>query len=290
MTKNTESHTTQLPLVSVITPVYNAAKFLPRVVACVQKQVGVSVEHILVDDCSSDNSLGVLRQLADGDARIRIVALPRNGGPVIARNAAIKVAKGKYLAFLDADDLWLPDKCLVQTEFMERSGAVLSFTDYRFISEDGSLIGRRLRGPSQVGWAMHHMTRYLGCLTIVLDRTKYPEFCFPDIRPATRAEDFLAWSQCIQRFGPALRCPHDLARYAVVANSRSAAKKGAISVWRLYRNLEQIPFHHTMFYFVIYAAGVFWKRYWYQPSIDRMAVDHDCQWYLLDDSDSRKGV
>jgi hypothetical protein len=173
---------------------------------------------------------------------------------------------------------------------MQKKDCILSFSDYRFVSENGRFIGRQLRGFNQIGWHLHHMTRYLGCLTIVLDREKNSDFRIPKIQPATRAEDFLAWSQCIQRFGPALRCPHDLARYAVVPNSRSAAKKGSISVWRLYRYLEKIPLHWTIFYFFTYATGVFWKRYWNQPFMNRADVDQDFEWSLLPGSETARDI
>lgn len=254
------------PLVSIITPVYNAANFLPRLFECVKKQHGVAVEHLLVDDCSSDNSLQIMRDLTAGNASIKIIAMSKNEGPVVARNLAIREARGKYLAFLDADDYWLPNKSLVQSQFMEETCAALSFSDYRFISEDGHLIGRRLSGPNRVGWSSHHMTRYLGCLTIMVNRERCVDFHFQDIAPSFRAEDFLAWSGIILRHGPALRCKHDLARYAVVAQSRSSgAFRAAKSVWKLYREVENIPFFKAFFYFSVYGVLTTVKRSWFKP-------------------------
>ena len=262
------------PQVSVITPVYNAARFLPRLFACVRNQYGINVQHILVDDCSTDDSLQIMKKLAADDASIKIIVMPKNSGPVIARNRAIKEASGKYLAFLDADDFWLPEKSLVQSQFMESTGAAFSFSDYRFISEDGLLIGRRLRGPKSVGWSMHHMTRYLGCLTIMINRERCPNFIFRDISPSFRAEDFLAWSELILEYGPALRCKHDLARYAVVANSRSSgAIRAAKSVWKLYRAVEKIPILTAIFYFAIYGALTTVKRAWFKPRWSSAEID-----------------
>ncbi|WP_445778768.1 glycosyltransferase family 2 protein [Shewanella sp.] len=268
------------PLVSVITPNFNGERFIRRVVESVRQQ-NYPVEHIIVDDCSTDRSWALLQELCLEYPWLKPVRLEQNAGPVVARNRAIEMAQGRFLAFLDVDDFWLPHKLQTQVDFMLSKNCGLSFSDYRFVSEDGRKIGRRLQGFNQIGWHLHHMTRYLGCLTIILDREKYPDFRIPEIRPATRAEDFLAWSQCIQRFGPALRCPHDLARYSVVPNSRSAAKKGSISVWRLYRHLERIPLHLVAFYFFAYAAGVLWKRYWNRPFMKRAEVDQVFEWSLL---------
>lgn len=278
-----------IPLVSVITPNFNGRKFIARCLESVAKQ-NYSVEHIVVDDCSTDGSWLLLQNLARDYPWLKPIRLEHNSGPVVARNRAIELAQGRFLAFLDVDDFWLPHKLQTQVEFMLKHDCVLSFSDYRFVSEEGRRVGRCIHGFDQIGWHLHHMTRYLGCLTIVLDREIYPDFRIPEIRPATRAEDFLAWSQCIQRFGLALRCPHDLARYAVVPNSRSAAKKGSISVWRLYRHLERIPMHVAAFYFFAYAAGVFWKRFWNRPFMDRAEVDQDYEWSLLPGIESNRDI
>jgi len=262
------------PIVSVITPVYNAAVFLPRLFECVGSQNGVEVEHILVDDCSSDNSLQIMRGLAWGKESIKIISMPKNEGPVVARNLAIQQARGKYLAFLDADDYWLPNKSLVQSRFMEETGAALSFSDYRFISEDGYLVGRRLRGPNSVSWAVHHMSRYLGCLTIMVNREICVGFHFPNISPSYRAEDFLAWSSVILQHGPVLRCKYDLARYAVVTNSRSSNSiRAAKSVWMLYYFVENIPLFRALSYFGVYLVSTVLKRAWFKPRWQAEKID-----------------
>ena len=275
------------PLVSIITPNFNGGRFIRRVVDSVCQQ-NYPIEHIIVDDCSTDDSWAILEELSLEHPWLKLVRLAQNSGPIVARNRAIELARGRFLAFLDVDDFWLPHKLQTQIEFMLSKDCVLCFSDYRFVSEDGRKIGRLLQGFNKIGWHLHHMTRYLGCLTIVLDREKYPDFRIPEIRPATRAEDFLAWSQCILRFGPALRCPHDLARYSVVSNSRSADKmEGAISVWRLYRQLEDISVQIAAFYFCVYVAGVLWKRHWNDPVMNRSEVDRDYEWSLLPETHTR---
>ena len=273
-------------LVTVVTPNFNGEQYIERVVESVRLQ-NYSVEHIIVDDCSTDGSWPLLEKLSQDYPWLKPIRLEKNAGPVVARNRAIELAKGRFLAFLDVDDFWLPHKLRTQIGFMLRKNCVLSYSDYRFVSQDGLHVGRCLKGFEQIGWHLHHMTRYLGCLTIVLDYEKYPGFAIPEILPATRAEDFLAWSQCIKKFGPALRCPHDLARYSVVPNSRSAAKKGSISVWRLYRYLERIPMHLSLFYFSVYALGVLWKRYWNRPFMKRSYIDQEYEWSLLRATDRR---
>lgn len=254
------------PLVSVITPAHNAGRFIERLVACVRQQEGVIYEHIIVNDASIDDTASRLQHLAFNDPRIRLIHCPKNVGVVKARNLAIAAASGRFLAFLDADDVWLPEKIRCQTDFMQRTGVAISYTDYRFMSEDGTLIGARLCGPSRIGWHMHHMTRYLGCLTVMVDRTQCPDFSFGTVLPEYRAEDFLAWAKLIRQHGYAYRCPHDLARYAVVANSRSSdGTRAARSVWRLYRDVEHLPALQAMLYFIVYALFASTKRFLCKP-------------------------
>lgn len=270
-----------LPIVSVITPSFNGERFLRRLVESVCRQ-SYSLEHIIVDDCSSDGSWALLLKLVEEYPWLKPVRLPENSGPVVARNKAIELAQGRFLAFLDVDDFWLPEKLSTQIQFMLDTGCAFSFSDYRFVTEDGQKVGRRLQGFNSIGWHLHHMTRYLGCLTIVLDRNKIPDFMFPDLQTAKRAEDFLAWSNCIKQSGPALRCPHDLARYSVVANSRSSVTRSSVgSVWRLYTDVEGIFFPVAGFYFFIFALGVVWKRFRFRPTFERGAIDSDHEWSLL---------
>lgn len=233
----------KFPLVSVITPCFNGRRFIPRLIESVKCQK-FSLEHIIVDDCSMDGSWDLLLELSIKYSWLKPIRLERNSGPVIARNEAIKLASGKYLAFLDVDDFWLPNKLSTQISFMQTHNSGISFTDYRFVSEDCKLIGPRIKGFSSIGTSLHHMTRYLGCLTIIIDRDRYPGFSIPNISPAYRAEDFLAWQDYMLKVGqPALRCPHDLARYSVVPNSRSSnSLRAAKSVWLLYREVEKLSF------------------------------------------------
>jgi len=271
------------PEVSVITPAFNAAKFLPRLIETVRRQKGVPYEHLIIDDCSTDNSREVLETFAKHDSRIKILSTGNNAGPIVARNLGVESAKGRFLAFLDADDFWLPDKLFIQTEFMKRTGATASFTDYRHVSEDGRLIGRLVSGPNHIGWKTHHCSRFIGCLTVMIDRTKVPDFSFGNISPAYRAEDFLAWSDCIRKFGPMPRCPHDLARYSVVEGSRSSnAIRAATSVWKLYHHVEQIPLAQAGLYFPLYGLFVLVKRLTCRPNKPRDLIDSDFAHTLID--------
>ena len=275
MKKTNKTIINQKPLISIITPTYNASHFLERVINSVRNQKFSNYEHIIVDDCSSDETWSILIKIASVDARIRIIRLPENLGVVKARNAAINLSVGRYLAFLDVDDLWMPDKLNLQLNFMIENKVILSFTDYRFVTEDGNRIGRLLIGPDSVGWSLHHMTRYLGCSTVMLDRKYCKNFSFGEISSECRAEDFLAWSKIIKKTGPAKRCPGDLTRYALVDNSRSSnGLKAAKTVWRLYREEEGISLIPAFVYFFIYILFSSFKRLICRPIWKREYIDN----------------
>jgi teichuronic acid biosynthesis glycosyltransferase TuaG len=254
--------------------VYNASKFIARVLQCVSDQNFIECEHILVDDCSQDNSYELLTQAALKNSYIKVIRLPINSGPVVARNEALRLASGKYIAFLDADDYWMPNKLKIQLKFMEENNATLCFTDYRFITEDGALVGKRISGFNKIGWTQHHITRYLGCLTMMVNRERVPDFHFPNIAPSVRAEDFFAWSRILLIAGPALRCPYDLARYSVVSNSRSSNSFAAArSVWSLYVGVEKIPLVKAVPYFIAYIFSAGFKRFLYKPKFISSNID-----------------
>jgi glycosyltransferase involved in cell wall biosynthesis len=268
------------PLVSIITPNFNGKRFIHRVVECVRQQ-NYHIEHFIVDDCSIDGSWGLIIELASKYPWIKPIKLNKNSGPIYARNEAIKTASGRYLAFLDVDDFWLPGKLSTQISFMQKHNCGISFTDYRFVSEDGNLIGRRIQGFNSIGGHLHHMTRYLGCLTIIVDKEKFTNFLIPNITPSYRAEDFLAWRDYMSHIGePALRCPYDLARYSIVSNSRSShLVRSAKSVWLLYRNVEQLSFLKSALYFVCYSMFVIFKKAYFRPIFKREQVDSgDISW------------
>jgi teichuronic acid biosynthesis glycosyltransferase TuaG len=260
--------------ISVITPARNAASFIAETLRSVAMQSWPHYEHLVVDDASTDSTREMIKAAAVNDPRVRGIFLDTNVGSIASRNVAIRQARGRYLAFLDADDVWLPRKLEVQFNFMRDRDVAMSFTDYRHMSMDGVFVGRRIAGPSIVDWKVLHTSRYIGCLTVMLDRNRLPDFHFPNVFPAVRAEDFLAWSNAIKVVKFAYRCPADLARYRLQKHSRSSRRAGALSnVWRLYRDVEGIPFL-TAFYFLLnFSASSAMKHFRGRPKIARTVVD-----------------
>ena len=223
------------PLVSVVTPVWNAAATLAETAASVRAQSLEDWELLLVDDASSDGSAALARALADSDARIRVITLPANGGPALARNAGIREARGRYIAFLDADDLWRPEKLARQIGFMQGAGHALVFCAYRRIAADGRPLGV-VRPPLRVSRADLLKGNVIGCLTAVYDTAAVGRVEMPPIR---RRQDYGLWLEILRRVPHAHALPDVLADYRVHPGSLSADKLGAVgATWAFYREFE----------------------------------------------------
>ncbi len=127
----------QNELVSILTPSFNSAPFIAAAIASVQAQTHTDWELIIIDDASSDETVAIVKALAQNDSRIQCIALPKNQGTGVARNTGLQVAKGRYIAFLDADDLWKPNKLATQIEFMKKQQLAFTYSFYDCIDEVG---------------------------------------------------------------------------------------------------------------------------------------------------------
>jgi teichuronic acid biosynthesis glycosyltransferase TuaG len=264
--------------ISIITPARNAGPFIAEAIHSVSNQSFRNFEHVVLDDASTDNTRSIIKEAAALDLRIKPILLDTQVGSIKGRNIAIASSKGRYLAFLDADDVWLPKKLETQLRFMRERRAAMSFTDYRHMSMDGRLVGRPICGPNQIDWKTLHASRYIGCLTVMLDRDDLPDFHFPSVFPAVRAEDFLAWSNALKTVRLAYRCPVDLARYRLLKRSRSSNRFSAVSnVWHLYRDVECIPVVSALYYLARFLTSSAAKHLKGRPYIQRTLIDRAAQ-------------
>ena len=245
-------------LVSVVTPVFNSVRFIGETMDSVYHQTYSRWEHIIVDDGSTDGTSELIADRAKCDQRIRHLRLPGRSGPANARNVAFKAAQGQYIAFVDADDLWLPTKLERQVTFMKRSGAGLSYTGFRRITMDGNAQGRQIQVPARVSYSDLLKHNPIGCLTVLLDREKTgPIEMRDDIN-----EDLTLWLQLLRRGVVEARgIDEDLARYRVVDKSRSSNKLAAATWrWHVYRDIERLPLAPSIYYFFCYAARTLIKH------------------------------
>ena len=244
--------------VSIITPAYNSSKFIEDCINSVLAQTYTNWEMIIVDDFSTDNSKEKITVLSENDTRIKTIFLDKNIGAAKARNIAISKAKGKYIAFLDSDDLWMPTKLEAQIYFMQKKDIAFSYTTYQSISEDGNKLFSVIKAPSIMTYSSYLKNTIIGCLTVVIDREKTGNFEMPNIRSS---HDMALWLLIMKRGFPGYGLDKNLAQYRVVSNSNTSSKlRTAKDVWKVYREIEKLSFFYSSWCFLNYAFNAIKKR------------------------------
>ncbi|WP_415883481.1 glycosyltransferase family 2 protein [Neptuniibacter sp. QD34_54] len=239
-----------MALVSIITPVYNSSKYIENCIESVKKQDYTEWEHIFVDDCSTDNSVALIEQYACDDSRIKILKLDSNSGPAVARNLAIREAKGRFIAFLDSDDQWLPHKLQRQISFMLNQNVDFCFSSY--VQIDGN--GREqaiVKAPESVSYNRLLKKNVIGCLTAIYDTKSLGKVYMPLIR---KRQDFGLWLKILKKTDKAHSISEPLAKYRVHELSVSANKRSAATyTWKLYREIEHLSLPYACYCFICYA-------------------------------------
>lgn len=244
------------PIVSVITPAYNAEKFISETIESVLNQTFSHWEMIIVDDCSTDRTKEIVQRYVEKDSRIKLIQLKENSGSAIARNTAMDHALGRYLAFLDSDDQWLPEKLEKQLKFMQDNDVAFSYTKYIRILEDGTDTNEISKAPQQLSYDDLMKQCVIGCLTVMLDRKKIGELRMVNIR--TR-QDYAFWLAITRKGFLAHGLPEVLAKYRLVENSISRNKlKAAKQNWYVYRHIEKQNLFKSLWYFGNYAVRSVW--------------------------------
>lgn len=222
------------PAVTVVTPFWNAAGTLAEAVASVQAQTRPDWEMILIDDGSTDGSAGLAAALAAAEPRLRLVSLGANRGPAAARNAGIRAARGRFIAFLDADDRWHHDKLAVQIGYMEAVGAPFTFAAVRRITAEGRPLGV-LPAPARVDHARLLRGNVIPCQTAAYDAAHFGRVEMPDL---PRRQDYGLWLTLLAEGGEAHGLPQVLADWRMRPGSLSANKlRAAAGTWRVYREV-----------------------------------------------------
>ncbi|WP_373893909.1 glycosyltransferase family 2 protein [Virgibacillus natechei] len=241
----------QNPLISIITPAYNAERFISQTIESAQAQTYTNWEMILVDDRSTDRTVEGIKSYQEQDDRIKLVELEENSGSAVARNTAMEAAKGQYFAFLDSDDLWTPEKLEKQLRFMQEKDIAFSFTKYAIVQEDGTLTKSVTSAPRYVDYDSLMKHCVIGCLTVMLDTAKIGRVEMVNIR--TR-QDYALWLTLTKQGFPAYGLPEVLAKYRLVENSISSNKlKAAKQNWYVYRHVEKQSLLKSIWYFSHYA-------------------------------------
>lgn len=238
-------------LVSIIMPAYKAAGVISQSIQSVLDQTYQNWELIITDDCSPDHTVEVVRGWCKRDERITLIEAPVNGGPATARNLSLRQARGRWIAFLDSDDLWLPQKLERQLTFHIRQQAKISFTEFRRMHADGAGFGRVVKIPIELTYRQLLGNTGIATSTVLVDRRLTGTFSMKKIF----YDDFGCWLDILRSGGRASGLREDLMRYRVMSESVSRNKRrSAIEVWKTYRNVEELGLLESSFYFASYAA------------------------------------
>lgn len=245
--------------ISIITPTYNAAEYIHETLDCMLAQTFTDWEAILIDDCSTDNSVEIVKEYLKKDSRFKLIQSRSNaGGPATPRNMGLKHASGDYVAFLDSDDFWLPTKLEKQLQFMEKNNAKLSSTSYILMDEGGNDLKKIVHAQPKMSFNKYLRNTSIGFSSSIIshDILKGIEF-----RNFPIAEDFAFWLDVFRKGDIMIGLDEVLMKYRVQKNSLSSNKfKSAHQIWRIYRDIEKISFLKSSYYFSCYAINALKKR------------------------------
>lgn len=249
-----------MSLVSIITATYNSSKYIKATYDSIVSQSHGNWEWLITDDCSSDDTFKLLEKLSTNDSRIKIFKNEINSGAAVTRNVSISYAKGDFIAFLDSDDLWLPEKLTKQIDFMGED-INFSFTAYELIDQDGTLLHKSVGTHYNGSFSYIDQLRrkcVIGCSTVVLRRKAFENMTMPLIR--TR-QDYALWLKLLKTGCNADSLNEVLTQYRLVANSISSDKvKAAKQTWYVYRYVENLSLVNSYICFIFYAWTAVFKK------------------------------
>jgi len=244
-------------LISIIMPMHNSAAFVGEAIESVLAQSYNEWELIIVDDESTDASVSIVEAYAQKDSRIRLFRNPKPiKMPSAPRNMGLSMAKGRYIAFLDSDDMWLPEKLTQQIPLMQNPQVAIVYSNYEKMTESGKKTGRVIKAPRQADYKKLLRGNVIGNLTGIYDKEKVGIVPFLNIHH----EDYAMWLSILKRGFIAQNTGTVAARYRLSSSSVSTNKYRVLSwQWNIYRNIEHISIMKSTIYFVSYAFKAFLK-------------------------------
>lgn len=239
-------------LVSVITPTYNCGKFIADTIRSVQAQTYPNWEMIIMDDCSTDDTRDIVGALSRQDSRIKYHCLPANAGAAVARTEAMRLAEGQWMAFLDSDDLWHPEKLQRQLDFMQENGCVFSCTAYEQIDETGKPLGKIVCTVPKTDYNRLLLDCPVGNSTVMYSVEKMGKFEVPNIR---KRNDDALWLQMLKKEPYIWGLPEVLMQYRLRSGSISRNKLKVIKYhWVLYRRIEHLSLPRSLFHIAYWCV------------------------------------
>lgn len=246
------------PLVSIIMPCYNAERYVAQSIESVLAQTYQNWELLITDDGSTDKSVEIVSKYCTKDDRISILVPDEHQGIARARNMSISRAKGRFVAFLDNDDLWMPEKLEKQIRFMLENKIGFSYTSYEIIDKEGFTKNKIIKTQGLIDYKKYLKNTIIGCGTVVVDRDIVGFICMPI---NDTSDDMALWLNILRKGFKAYPIEEVLQQYRVTGKSASSNKfKASRDVWRVYRENEKLSFVKSIFYFTCYAFNAIKKR------------------------------
>ncbi|GAA6765888.1 glycosyltransferase family 2 protein [Flavobacterium johnsoniae] len=248
-------------LVSILTPTYNTEKFIRATIESVKNQTYQNWEMILVDDGSTDKTTFVIEEFSKNDTRIKLFKLPENRGNGFARNAALEKAGGKYIAYLDADDLWFPEKLEKQIQFLKTNNLHFTFSFYDSIDDEGNDLNRRVESPDPLTYKQLFYCNYVGNLTAIYDADYFGKII---METSQKRQDWRIWLTILKQIKTARPIPESLAFYRIRKDSVSSSKFKLIKHnFGVYREFHRYSFLFSVLLMIrfLYTQLIIKQRY-----------------------------
>lgn len=247
-------------IVSVVIPVYNAEKYLRETVMSALNQTYTNVEIILIDDNSTDKSSKIIKELQQHFSNIIYYRQPQNRGAGVARNMGLSLARGRFIAFLDADDVWKEDKLAMQIQCMNRTKSPFIYTAIEMINELGEVIKSQRVISEKVNYHFLLRNTVIATSSVLIDRNFFGDFRMSDRRGG---QDYATWLKLLRDGCEAIGLKAPLVQYRRVANSLSSNKfKSIHQVWEIQTQDEHLPKMLALLnvgYFIVNAL----KKYYF---------------------------
>ncbi|WP_281231275.1 glycosyltransferase family 2 protein [Flavobacterium gelatinilyticum] len=248
-------------LVSIIVPAYNTKNFIRQTIESVQNQTYTNWEMILADDASTDQTVSIIEEFSQKDSRIKLFKLPQNRGNGFARNFALEKATGKYIAYLDADDLWFPEKLEKQIHFLKSNDLYFTFSFYDSIDEEGNNLNRRVESPNPLTYKQLFFCNYVGNLTAIYNADYFGKII---LETSQKRQDWRIWLTILKKIKTAKPVPEPLAFYRIRKDSISSSKFKLIKHnFGVYREFHRYNFVFSVLLMIrfLYTQLVVKQRY-----------------------------
>lgn len=257
MTNTQENINKTGDFVSVIIPAYNTERFIGITLDSVMGQTHQNWEAIVIDDCSTDHTAEVIQNYMKQDDRIKYHKLERNSGPAVARNKAVELANGKYLAFLDSDDIWFPEKLTTQIHFMKQNGYPFTCTSYIKVNENGEFLNQTIKAIRRRNYN-ELLKANAGNSTVIYDAAQLGKIKIPDIK---KRNDYVMWLKVIKKAHWLYGLEKPLSSYRVRPDGISSNKTSLVRYhWIVYREIEKLPLIKSVYLIGYWIVTTIFKR------------------------------